>query len=321
MPKRHSTLRDALERTAETAVVRSRSPGESLANPLPEHTPREAYCVLCAGRCVGMAAYDLGTQLALEEVSMVPVDAIDVGEQLIRSDQDDDDIIELAADIARRGLLHPIIVARSAGGRYQLRAGGRRLQAHRRLGRSHIRASISVRVEQSIRGVALAENLLRKQMSLGDECAAVRQMHVDEDLSVETISTLCGKSRQWVLRRLMVHELPADLSVPLLEGRISLGAAEAIALLPDIGARSFLVQQVEQCRASISQTEEMVRSMLAAPNLEEAVQAGLAVKAVPAVHTQIFLGCQGCSAPTPPEQLITLRVCAACLAGATEAKE
>ena len=160
----------------------------------------------------------------------LPVELVVVGEQDVRDASLDDGIIELAADIASRGLLQPIGVTPAEGGRYQLRWGKRRLLAHLYLHRSVILARVVDGVHGDLLGDALAENLHRLNMTLEEECVAVTRMH-DAGRSPEQISALTGKGRQWVLRRLALAGLPDDLKGDTMAGTLAVGSAEALALL------------------------------------------------------------------------------------------
>lgn len=173
----------------------------------------------------------------------IPVSSIDVGEQQIRETPDDESIGELAESIASKGLLQPIGVSSAPDGRYQLRWGHRRLLAHQRLRKATIRATVYDGKEESIKGIALVENLHRTQMAFADEVEAVSHLHYEEGKSVEQIATIVSKGRNWVLNRLMVPTLPDFMREPLLAGDLPISHAEVIAKVPNEGAQRYLVSQ------------------------------------------------------------------------------
>lgn len=243
------------------------------------------------------------------EVHHVPLDRIDQGAQLIRADQNDDDIIELAADIAQHGLLQPIGVAPLASGRYQLLFGARRCLAHRRLGRATIAATFHTIPENSIRATAARENLLRRQLTLQEEIDVVCQLHADENRSPDAIASLLSRSRAWVLRRLAVPQLPVDLREPLLDGVLSIGHAETLALLADDGMRAYALNQVRAATLSVGDTKQMVEALRSNPSIAEAVQAGLDAAANPAPALTLMSPCDNCHQPRPLADLAIVRVC------------
>lgn len=256
--------------------------------------------------------------IPLQQLTMIRLDLIDQGEQAIRDEPVDDSLRELALDIARRGLLQAIGVRPMPNGRYQLLWGDRRRRAHLYLRRSHIEAKVIANDGEPIRSTALAENLFQRKMTLEEECNAIRALHEQDHVPIESLCDLLQKSRQWVLRRLAVHALPHDLRIPLLEGLISLAISESLAAVQDTGLRAFLLQQTISTKATVSQVRAMVEACAASGNLGEAIAAG-----VDAAHAQqptetIYVGCSSCQKPTPIPDLTTLRVCRTCMDGPLE---
>lgn len=246
-----------------------------------------------------------------ERSEYIEVEKIDIEEQRLRYDPNDDRVIELADSIIRHGQLEEIGVAKLPNGRYQLLYGGRRLAAHKRLNRPTIRALVRQEVPESIKSIALVENLQREQLTLGEECDAVAYLHDQEAKSVDQICTILSKGRQWVLSRLMVRSFPPDIQDPLLEGRLALGAAEQIARLPDEGARRYVLAQTHQNSLSISAVRELVDAIEKTPSAQEAVEAGIHTAeqlAQPYIPTA---PCQVCGETRELGDLIVLRVCRA----------
>jgi ParB family chromosome partitioning protein len=243
------------------------------------------------------------------EVHHIPLDSIDQGAQLIRSDQNDDDIIELAGDIAAHGLLQPIGVAPVDGGRYQLLFGARRCLAHRRLGRATIAATFHDAPAGSVRATAARENLLRRQLTLQEEIDVVSDLHHKENRSPDAIASLLSRSRAWVLRRLAVPHLPPDLREPLLDGVLSLGHAEALALLTDDGMRAYALNQTRAATLSVGDTKQMVEALRSNPSIAEAVAAGIDAANNPAPALTLMSPCDSCHQPRPLADLAIVRVC------------
>lgn len=227
-------------------------------------------------------------------LTAIPLALIDIGDQQLRHDPHDDSITELALDIQRHGLLQPIGVRPAAAGRYQLLWGSRRLAAHIRLRLTHIPATIYTNPDHTTRELALVENLQRQQLSLEEECAAVAHLHLTEQRSPDQVAAALGKSRAWVLRRLAIPNLPADLRPHVYDASISIGAAEELAALDDESTRRQLTAEAVQAGWSIHQTRIAVQIYLEAARASD-----------PATHAQL-----------PPRDLLptlTLHVpCALC---------
>jgi hypothetical protein len=106
------------------------------------------------------------------EVVLFPIASIQVPASRQRNKAEADPA--LIASIETDGLLHPIII--HADGR--LVAGERRLDAHRKLGKTTIRATVLENLAplQAFR-IELTENLARKQLSWQEEVKAVGEYH------------------------------------------------------------------------------------------------------------------------------------------------
>lgn len=222
------------------------------------------------------------------------IDRIEIKDQTLRYDPESDEIIELANDLAAHQLHECIVVEDLGNGYYQLLDGGRRLAAAKRIGWKKIAAHLYDRGEQPVKAVALRSNILTKPMTLAEECEAVRFLNEEEKKSPDQISALLSKSRSWIMRRLALPNLPEELKGAVFDGRLSIGSAEKISLVPEPGARAYLATQAIQCGWSESDCRTAVETYLATPNLEESVQAGQAAAEAPAVGQRVGKECAAC---------------------------
>ena len=247
--------------------------------------------------------------MRIEEIAL---DHIDIGPQMLRHDQDDDDIIELAGDIAAHGLLQPIGVSPTPNDRYQLHWGSRRLAAYTRLRRTTIPARICTPTDtEGILSTALRENILRRQLTLPEEVDAVRALH-SEGLSPSQISDLLGKSRNWVDRRLAFLSLPLTIRDHVIEGNLPLGHAEALAIIEDPSTQSYLLSWTLQNRPSLATLRTSIETIAATPSFSTAVEAGAQQTQPPHSTPIVYLACHTCSTPTPVADLAIIRVCTPC---------
>lgn len=183
----------------------------------------------------------------------IPIAQIFQGEQLVRDCPEDDSIGELAESIEKNGLLQPIGVNEWKDGQYQLLWGDRRVKAYLRLGKHRIRATIYTDEVDSVKGLALVENIQRQQLTLAEEVQAVTYMIEDNGLSIERVAAAVSKSRSWVLNRIMVPNLPQYLREPLLAGDLPISHVEIISQVADNGAREYLTAMCLQNRWNKSQ--------------------------------------------------------------------
>ena len=134
------------------------------------------------------------------------------------------DVVDLAKDIEKRGLIQPVVVKPYGknGYDYLLIAGYRRYMAHRVLKRTVIPAIInnSIADETEARLFNLSENLQRKELNIYQEAKAIEKLH-SLGLGEFDVADRLTKSRGWVQIRFMVLKLPNELQQEIAAGFFS----------------------------------------------------------------------------------------------------
>lgn len=126
------------------------------------------------------------------------------------------DVVDLAKDIERQGLIQPIMVCALAvpipGKQWRLLAGFRRFKAHTVLKRTEIEAVVKDKVmeETDARLINLAENLQRKDLTILQEAKAIQPL-ITLGLGEQKIAERLGRSRGWVQIRNQLLRLPNDV--------------------------------------------------------------------------------------------------------------
>lgn len=249
------------------------------------------------------------------DLEHIPLDKITVGIQRIRTVVEDDTFGELCLDIAARGLLQPIGVTPQADGTYQLLWGLRRLTAARRLNWTTIPARVVTGTPESIRAIALRENIHRAQMSLEDECQAVMQLRDEEHRTIPEIATLLNRSTDWVRRRLTIANLPLDLRLATYNGELATAAAEAIALLDDPEARDWVFRTAKEYHWTVDDVRQAVKLILSGTTITDAVNAAVEAARTPQPHHHprpTLIECATCNTPTPLERIHLTHLCFDC---------
>lgn len=209
------------------------------------------------------------------EVKYISVDLINVEGQLVRTEMDSDHIIELSNSIAANGLLEPIVVRESGQG-YQLIAGAHRLSACKRINWKEIPAHILPADNISpVKSLALIENIIRRDLSLDEECQALITLQNEQGLSTSQICDLLGKSRLWVQQRLAAPNMPDDVKEPLFSGDISMKIAEMICEVEDESIRKQITNQVMLQKLRSHHVRQIVDLYKEAPTIHEAVEKGI----------------------------------------------
>jgi len=174
---------------------------------------------------------------------------------------------ELAESVRQHGVLQPLLVSRIETDigetTYQVIAGGRRLQAARLAGLTHVPVVVKETTPREALEMALVENIQRADLNPLEEAEAFRRLIDEFGLSQSELAARLGRSRSAVANSLRLLGLSDELKASLARGEISEGHARALLGLPEEGRRR-LWKEVVRKGLSVRQTEELVRNLTGA---------------------------------------------------------
>lgn len=169
-----------------------------------------------------------GGALARSGLASLPVSRIEPHPEQPRRHFDEDALDELAASIAQRGVIQPVIVRPLADGAYQLVAGERRWRAAQRAQLHEIPAIIRDLSEREVMALALIENLQREDLNPIEEARAYHRLSEQEGLTQAEIARMVDKSRSHVANLQRLLSLPDDVVAMVEKGDLSMGHARAL---------------------------------------------------------------------------------------------
>lgn len=159
---------------------------------------------------------------------------------------------ELAASIATRGVIQPIVV-RPHGQGYQIVAGERRWRAAQRARLHEVPVIIRDFDEAETLEIALVENIQRQDLNAIEEAQAYARLIGDYGHTQEALAKIVHKSRSHVANLLRLLDLPPIVQGHVVEGRLTMGHARALigaadieALASDVIARGLSVRDTER---------------------------------------------------------------------------
>ncbi len=173
----------------------------------------------------------------------------------------DDSLEELAESIRIHGILQPLALRRSEGGRYQIIAGERRFRAAKRAGLSEVPAVIVDADDRAVAELALIENLQREDLNPVEEAEGFRALIEEFSLTQEQAAERLGKSRSSLTNAMRLLALSPEALSLLREGRIERGHAKVILGLSDKNKQTEAANIVAEKGLNVRQTEELVRRM------------------------------------------------------------
>lgn len=174
-----------------------------------------------------------------------------------RKDLDPAALAELAASIAQKGVLQPLLV-RLQDGHYEIVAGERRYRAAVEAGLTTVPVIIRDLTDRETLEIAIVENLQREDLNALEEALAFRQL-LDFGLTQEEVARAVGRSRSTVANSLRLLALSTEIQLAIARGVISAGHGRAILAHPE-EERSWVFQQVVERELSVRQAESLKRS-------------------------------------------------------------
>lgn len=226
-------------------------------------------------------------------LSSVSIAAIEPLPGQPRTRFDDDALTELAASIAVRGVIQPIIVTPLGNDKYRLVAGERRWRAAQKAQLHEIPAIVRDLDEADVMAIALIENLQREDLNPVEEARAYQRLAEHQDMTQAEIAKLVDKSRSHVANIQRLLGLPDDVLDLVEEGSLSMGHARALIGHEHAGdlarravSKKLSVREVEKLAKNGGEGSETARRQ-ARPSRDPAKDADIA--AVQS-HLEEFLG-------------------------------
>ena len=165
---------------------------------------------------------------SLSGLASLPVSAIEPHPEQPRRYFDEAALEELAASIAARGVIQPVIVRPLGPGRYQLVAGERRWRASQKAQLHEIPALVRDLTEREVMALALIENLQREDLNPIEEARAYHRLAESEGMTQADIARMVDKSRSHVANFQRLLNLPEPVIALVESGALSMGHARAL---------------------------------------------------------------------------------------------
>lgn len=158
----------------------------------------------------------------------IDIHLIDRNPSQPRKSFDEEALKSMAASISMYGVLQPILLVKSEGGRYLIIAGERRFRASLLAGLKTIPAIIKELSPQEIQEISLIENLHRENLNAIEAAEGIKELMENHGLTQEEVAVRIGKSRPYVTNTLRLLQLPDEVMEMVKEGKLSPGHARTI---------------------------------------------------------------------------------------------
>ena len=197
-------------------------------------------------------------------VRMLPIELIRPNPDQPRKAMAESELEALAASIAEKGIVQPILVrpAKGQAEAYEIVAGERRWRAAQRARLHEVPALVRELSDQETLEIGIVENVQRADLNPIEEAQAYRQLIDRYGHTQEEVARAVSKSRSHVANMVRLLSFPAIVLTYLAEGKISAGHARAIATAPNPEA---LVQLIVDKGLSVRDAERLARQALDRP--------------------------------------------------------
>lgn len=192
--------------------------------------------------------------------SLPLVDIIPNPEQPRRS-FDHEALEELASSIKNLGLVQPITVRPTGGGKYLIISGERRYRASQLAGLTSMPVYIREIAEDAVLELALVENIQRENLNAIEIALAYQGLIEQSGATHEAVAERVGKKRSSVSNYLRLLRLPSEIQLGLSERKLELGHARALLAVEDPERQMELYNLTVREQLSVREVEEIARAI------------------------------------------------------------
>lgn len=195
-------------------------------------------------------------------VASLPISEITINPGQPRKAFDKTALEELASSIRTHGIIQPITVRRIQDKEYQIISGERRFRASQLAGLTEIPAYVRLADDQQLLEMALIENIQREDLNAWEVAISYSRLVEEFKLTHENLSERVGKQRSTITNylRLLRFESDPDIKKGIIEGKISMGHARALAGMDDYATRNSIYQQILAEDLSVRAVEMLIAS-------------------------------------------------------------
>ena len=187
----------------------------------------------------------------------LPVEELVPNPEQPRSQIAAQDLEGLAASIAARGVIEPIVI-RAQAGKFQIIAGERRWRAARMAGLERVPVVVREASDEDVGLLALVENLQREDLNPIEEALAFRRLADLGGMTHDAIASEVGRSRTAVTNTLRLLQLTPQVRRMVETGELPAAAGRALVPL-DSASQAQLAEEVVRGNLSVREVERRVK--------------------------------------------------------------
>ena len=192
------------------------------------------------------------------------VDQLQPGKYQPRTRMNQDALKELAESIRTQGVIQPILVRPVAAGKFEIVAGERRWRAARMAGLQAVPVVVRDIPDNQTLAVALIENIQREDLNPLEQAIGIQRLTNEFGLTHQSAAEALGRSRAAITNLLRLLELAPPVRELLAEGKLDMGHARALLVLPAL-RQVELANEIATRGMTVRDVEKRVSELIARP--------------------------------------------------------
>ena len=218
----------------------------------------------------GLDSLFAGTEDWVTSITEIPVGELDPNPDQPRRTFSEESIGQLADSIREQGILQPLLVAPSGGGRYMIIAGERRFRAGRLAGLETLPCIVKDIDVIRQREIALIENLQREDLNPIEAARGIKALMDQCGYTQEKIGERLGKSRPAVANMLRLLQLPDEVTEMVKDGLLTAGHARVLAGVNGAEEQLRLARKAVDEGLNVRQMEQLAKNAAGKPKKKAA---------------------------------------------------
>ncbi len=205
-----------------------------------------------------------------DTVALIQIDVacLQSGKYQPRRDMHESALAELAASIAKHGVMQPIVIRpllaseiKGNGITHEIIAGERRWRAAKMAGLKSIPAIHRVLSDELAIALALIENIQREDLSVLEQAEALQRFHTEFGMSHAMIADVVGKARTTVSNLLRLNQLHDTVKDYMRDSKLDMGHARTLLSLSS-EQQPIIAKKIIEGEMTVRDAEKLVKSIL-----------------------------------------------------------
>lgn len=178
---------------------------------------------------------------------------------------DESALDDLAASIAEKGIIQPLIVRAkpSTNGTHEIVAGERRWRAAQKAQLHSVPVIVREFDDVEVLEVAIIENIQRADLNAIDEASGYKQLMEKFGRTQDEMGKALGKSRSHIANSVRLLTLPPYVQGLVTDGRLSAGHARTLVGHPDADQ---LANEIVKRDLSVREAEKLIKAVKTKPS-------------------------------------------------------